>query len=614
MRSSDLNKLATAYAQIAEGGKHEKNAMDWNKSDDKPKGKVTDKKKVDKCTCESFYLKRLEAMNPELAEVYRDIAMCLISEGYESARLLDNIIEALPAELVGHEFVSALKAVNPRIHENLQSAEKRQARAIVEQQYKGQNALQAFGSIMKNSIPFIGGGAAGVKADADKHKRNFYARQEKNKPGYNATVDQNQAARDSAQGTSRTNDYFEKPATTETKPKDTKPAEVTSLASQQPSSERPPSQPRNQGTGERSAEANRARQEAAKNAANARRTASSAPAQTASASAPAPKPKPTGPITSRAAIAGGSKEGQGPKSKVSTYRDPKDTKGTSIGRYRTLAQHRAAVAKNKANEECDWRSELDELDEGLKQARKNVGADTCWDGYKAKGTKKKNGRDVPNCVKEEETVEEEKKGLWANIHAKRKSGRKKAQPGDKNYPKTLDIEEGAMSKDKEDHDTGGFRISDKEAKEAKDRLKKKKNIRGYDSEEQKKRLEKKRGMKLDDHPQFKKEDYDIYDILLTFLDENYILESVEDAEEVMMQLTGAQIVEIIDEYMNMAEANSAGKTTNNNKKTTKVAQSTPADRARRAVQNQRDGYHGDDDALNKGMEALQKSLNRLKGV
>jgi len=38
----------------------------------------------------------------------------------------------------------------------------------------------------------------------------------------------------------------------------------------------------------------------------------------------------------------------------------------------------------------------------MKQARKNVGASTCWDGYKAKGTKMKNGRQVPNCVKEEE--------------------------------------------------------------------------------------------------------------------------------------------------------------------------------------------------------------------
>ena len=36
----------------------------------------------------------------------------------------------------------------------------------------------------------------------------------------------------------------------------------------------------------------------------------------------------------------------------------------------------------------------------MKQARKNVGAKTCWDGYKAKGTKMKGGKSVPNCVKE----------------------------------------------------------------------------------------------------------------------------------------------------------------------------------------------------------------------
>ena len=36
----------------------------------------------------------------------------------------------------------------------------------------------------------------------------------------------------------------------------------------------------------------------------------------------------------------------------------------------------------------------------MKQARKNVGAKTCWDGYKAKGTKQKGGKTVPNCVKE----------------------------------------------------------------------------------------------------------------------------------------------------------------------------------------------------------------------
>ena len=40
------------------------------------------------------------------------------------------------------------------------------------------------------------------------------------------------------------------------------------------------------------------------------------------------------------------------------------------------------------------------IEEGMKQARKNVGASTCWKGYKASGTKNKGGKEVPNCVKE----------------------------------------------------------------------------------------------------------------------------------------------------------------------------------------------------------------------
>ena len=81
-----------------------------------------------------------------------------------------------------------------------------------------------------------------------------------------------------------------------------------------------------------------------------------------------------------------------------------------------------------------------EMVESLKQARKNVGAGKCWDGYKAKGTKTKGGKQVPNCVKEDEQTIDEKKGLWDNIHAKRKRGEKPAKPGDKDYPKPLDVE------------------------------------------------------------------------------------------------------------------------------------------------------------------------------
>jgi len=48
-----------------------------------------------------------------------------------------------------------------------------------------------------------------------------------------------------------------------------------------------------------------------------------------------------------------------------------------------------------------------DIEEGLMQARKNVGASKCWNGYKAKGTKKKDGKEVPNCVKEEEKKDHE---------------------------------------------------------------------------------------------------------------------------------------------------------------------------------------------------------------
>jgi hypothetical protein len=88
--------------------------------------------------------------------------------------------------------------------------------------------------------------------------------------------------------------------------------------------------------------------------------------------------------------------------------------------------------------------------ENLKKARKNVGADKCWDGYKAKGTKKKDGKEVPNCVKEGS-----KPGLWDNIHARRKAGKPKRKPGDKNYPKTLNVDEGAAWTKKEGKNKSG---------------------------------------------------------------------------------------------------------------------------------------------------------------
>ena len=219
----------------------------------------------------------------------------------------------------------------------------------------------------------------------------------------------------------------------------------------------------------------------------------------------------------------------------------------SDGRYQVVGKKGEKTAKapediglNMQREHIDIDDLHQQMVEGMKQARKNVGASTCWDGYKAKGTKKKGGKEVPNCVKEEDQIDElykgkhgqsekeyqdgrsdggkmvsgdskhsgaayssravknsgpnpaggskkpkaqgrmtsgaradlayrkanlkkeevetveEKKGLWDNIHAKRKRGEAPAKKGDKDYPKTLNVEDILHDWDDEELDTISF--------------------------------------------------------------------------------------------------------------------------------------------------------------
>ena len=65
--------------------------------------------------------------------------------------------------------------------------------------------------------------------------------------------------------------------------------------------------------------------------------------------------------------------------------------------------------------------------------------EACWTNYKQVGTKKKGGKTVPNCVPKEEVELDEKRGLWDNIHAKRKrikggSGEHMRKPGSEGAP------------------------------------------------------------------------------------------------------------------------------------------------------------------------------------
>ena len=635
MDASQLKKLSESYATIAEGGKHEKSAMDWNKKDDNPEGKKVDKKKVDKCTCESFYLKRLKAMNPAMAEKYLAIAEILISEGHENSRLIDNLVEALPKEVVGEDFRAALKAVNPRIYENLDTAEKRQARAILEsaagmasgrQMTAAQNAqansvrqklatlTQRVGNFLnpprsQSADPVVkAGGSYTAFGGGPKMPSNTTGRVGGGNAG--ASTDSGGTAQGTAPATAPAT-----PAATPIKVEPyTAPAASTSPGSTAPARPTP--------TPAQTPKTNRDGSNVTRTAPNA---AGLTPMQQWARNFPslAAKVKPGAAGSKEIAALKNSHEPEGElvdegsmkqarkNVGASTCWDGYKAKGTKKKNGRvvpncvkeeetvdeslqqavdnltkkaqgglermgvkinrtsrptmTKQEHDAKIKSGPNRSYGNKKEEVEAVDEGLKQARKNVGADTCWDGYKAKGTKKKNGREVPNCVKEEE-ITEKKKGLWDNIHAKRKRGEKPAKPGDKDYPKTLNVE-GVMSKDKEDHDTGGFRISDKKAKEAKERVKEKTKKKraeydnrysdntGEESKKKKEALEKKRGMKLDDHPQFTRDDYNVYDIILTYLDENNLMESVEEAEEIMMQLTGAQIVEIIDEFMNSREEN-----------------------------------------------------------
>lgn len=79
----------------------------------------------------------------------------------------------------------------------------------------------------------------------------------------------------------------------------------------------------------------------------------------------------------------------------------------------------------------------------------------CWKGYVKRGTKKKGGKEVNNCVKagfepEGEDLEE-KNGLYANIHAKRKRGERAARPGEKDYPAKDAFKKAARTAKKEEY-------------------------------------------------------------------------------------------------------------------------------------------------------------------
>lgn len=51
---------------------------------------------------------------------------------------------------------------------------------------------------------------------------------------------------------------------------------------------------------------------------------------------------------------------------------------------------------------------------------------------------------IPPVSLEKDMSEGKKRGLWANIHARRKAGKQPKKPGEKGYPKTLKVNESTL--------------------------------------------------------------------------------------------------------------------------------------------------------------------------
>lgn len=479
MLPSQLKKLAESYTQISEGMKSEKEVMDWNKKDDNPEGKKVDKKKLDKCTSESYYLKRLGAMNPEMAERYLAIAEVLISEGYESHVLIDNIVEALPREIVGHDFRASLEAVNSRIYENLNTVQKRQARFIASN----------LSEDVRNLLPSWMGGKTQQEKDLDKRSKELAATSKREKEQTSkGQAFQTPGGVRYTRPTKNTTRPEGQRATLGGKPVSWKVDDKGkgswvkggSDISKYDKTPKPKPTPTGSGRPEYGEAEMKRDQEAAKARAQSQRDGGSTPTPTPKPSpspSPAPKPSPS-PST------------------------PKPSPAPQTG--------------NKAKDMASWAKANPTLAAKSKKKSFNPLMQRTF-GYQTGGA-----------------------------------------PDQKMKKEDFEIQEGIRDKDPE-----------------------------KGTAERKGRLEKKRGHKVDDHPEYletnmkkrqennekarkemadqkddtvprwMKDDFNLYDVVLTYLDENNLIESVEHAEKIMMELTSEQIKYIIDEILGEADMSAA---------------------------------------------------------
>jgi len=106
------------------------------------------------------------------------------------------------------------------------------------------------------------------------------------------------------------------------------------------------------------------------------------------------------------------------------------TGGLDIGEEK---DHEVAMAQSQLSSAA---KDIKTLQKRLGKKEKNIPA---W--MQAKITDTEHNMDAAaGYTKKEEFVSEKKKGLWDNIHARRKKGLPPKKPGEKGYPETLNIE------------------------------------------------------------------------------------------------------------------------------------------------------------------------------
>ena len=553
MLPSDITKMAQSFSDIAEGKDKDDSYLetDMKKRRKNNEKAVEDMKKVKDDTvprwmrekfelvvAESYYYKRLKVMSVELAERFLDIAEGCIVMGYESPKLIDNIAEALDKDIVGHDFRAALGTVNPHLNENAQTAGRKQAKAV---------AMQISEAPQK---PGVYGQVGGLEIGTNPGKNQDL--------GYRAGRALTNMGGDLVKGTAASlrNIFTGTPNTAATNPATARQQQrfqnignffqtgqlpgsgASTPAAPAASTPAAPARPQ-RGQGGRALGSTTQRQGGAVNptTANAPAPAAPKPAPTAPAKpAPTAATKPVVKQTGNKAVDMAAWAKANPR--LAAAQKIRQSGGSRAEVNKTLYNKGTAAATSTPSVVKAGHEPEGEMTEGLKQMAAQVTDALPWNRnteYTTQGVRRKPGENVHG----QQTGR--KPAGTASMSA---GGTDKTTPNLRRQPplqsKTVPPRKPLVQQN------NSFEYV---------RSKLIEGIRDKDpekgTEERKERLEKKRGMKLDDHPQYKKEEVtemSLYDIVVSYLQEEKLAIDEEHAALVIPELSAEEVAYIVDEY------------------------------------------------------------------